>query len=224
MIRVFILAAGCLGLSLASAQSVPAVGVFLDFDSVPGASSVEVMKKEVNSLLKGVDLNWRLLADNHGDERFAGLVVFRFKGKCKVEPWGQPEAESGTHTLGATRVVNGRVLPFSEVQCDEVLRALTYLRPEASQRERQRALGLALGRVVAHELYHMLAHTTAHAAQGLARAVESLQDLVSDSVPMVFRAEDSAAIRKGLVDAPPPAIVPDTTPPTSAAARPATPR
>src|SRR5690242_5748645 len=150
MIRFFILAAGFLGVPLAFSQSVPAVGVFLDFDSAPGAASVEVMKKEVDSLLKGVTLNWRMLKESHGDEPFSGLVVLRFKGRCKVEPWGQQSTpEGGTRTLGTTQVVNGRVTPFSEVRCDEVRRALSYLRPEASQRERQKALGLALGRVVA---------------------------------------------------------------------------
>src|SRR5215831_11440156 len=120
MIRFFILATGILGTSLGFAQSTPSVGVFLDFDSVPGAASVEVMKKEVNSLLKGVSVNWRMLRENHGDEPFAGLVVLRFHGKCKVDPWPQQTAQPGTRTLGETRVVNGHVLPFTEVQCDQV--------------------------------------------------------------------------------------------------------
>jgi hypothetical protein len=200
MIRFFILTAGFLGFQFAFAQSVPAVGVFIDFDSVPGSASVETMKKEVNSLLKGVTLNWRLLKENHGNETFSGLVVLRFKGSCKAEPWAQqPRQDGETWTMGATQVVNGRVTPFSEVQCDEVRRALSYLRPETSRRDRQKAFGLALGRVVAHELYHILAHTTAHAARGLAKAAESLDDLISDSIPLVFRPEDSTAIRRGLV-------------------------
>jgi hypothetical protein len=197
MIRFFILAAGFITVPFAFAQSQPAVGVFLDFDSVPGAASVEVMKHEVDSLLKGISLNWRMLSENQGNEPFAGLVVLRFKGKCKVEPWVQP-SPGETRTLGATQVVNGRVLPYSEVECDEVRRALAYLRPGASPRERQKALGLALGRVVAHELYHILAHTTAHAARGLAKAAETLDDLISDKAPMAFRAEDAAAMRQSL--------------------------
>jgi hypothetical protein len=175
----------------------------LDFDSVPGAAAVEVMKKEVDSLLKGVSLNWRMVKENHGDEPFSGLVVLKFKGRCKAEPWAQqPNPSGGSWTMGTTRVVNGQVLPFSEVRCDEVRRALAYLHPDASQRERQKALGLALGRVVAHELYHILAHTTAHAVRGLAKAAESMDDLISD-LPMVFRAEDTAAIRRGLSPSPP---------------------
>jgi hypothetical protein len=204
MIRFFILAVVTLTVRPSFGQSKPSVGVFLDFDSTPGTASVEAMKKEADSILKGITLDWRMLKENHGTEPFAGLVVFRFKGKCKAEPWAQPSnPEPGTRTLGETKMVNGQVIPFSEVECDEVRRALSYLRPETPQRERQRALGRALGRVVAHELYHMLAHTTVHAARGLAKAAESLDDLISD-LPMVFRAEDGAAIRQGLLHPPPP--------------------
>ena len=146
-------------------------------------------------------MDWRVAGDNHGDESFAGLVVLKFKGKCKVENWAQPGESSTfapgeTQTLGSTQVANGHVLPFSEVKCDAVKQALCYLRPGANQSEKQKALGLAMGRVVAHEMYHILARTTGHAARGLARAAESLQDLVSGpEIP--FRAEDSEAIRKG---------------------------
>jgi hypothetical protein len=209
MIRVLTsAAAAALSLQLAFAQNpapktVPSVGVFLDFDSVPGPVPMEAMKREVDAILKpsGVALNWRVASENRGEESFAGLVVLKFRGKCRVEAWTQPDADLAaigeTRALGATRVANGRVLPFSEVQCDQVKRALAYLRPEANQKERQRAFGVALGRVVAHELYHILARTTMHAAQGVARASESLEDLVSADA-MRFREEDSTAIRRGL--------------------------
>jgi len=202
MTRVLVLAAGAaLSALLAFCESPakPSVGVFLDFDSVPGTNSVEIMKHEVDHLLKpsGVSVDWRLAADNHGSESFTGLVVMKFKGKCKVEEWQQDPIPGSTSTLGATQVSEGHVLPFSEVKCDAVKEALSYLPAGANQRERQRAFGLAMGRVVAHELYHILARTTGHAARGLAKAAESLQDLVSlQGLP--FRAEDNEAIRKAL--------------------------
>jgi hypothetical protein len=186
-----------------ASNKTPSVGVFLDFDSVPGQVPVDAMKKEVDKILKpsGVALDWRMASENHGDEVFSGLVVLKFKGKCKVEGWGDslPSLLPGEErTLGTTKVVNGHVLPFTEVRCDEVKRALAYLRPEANQKERQRAFGIALGRVVAHELYHILASTTGHAARGLAKATESLEDLVNAG-SMGFRNEDSTAIRQALL-------------------------
>jgi hypothetical protein len=203
MARVFVLAAGAaISALVAQCQTPvlhPSVGVFLDFDSVPGKLSLEVMKKEVDALLKpsGVSLDWRLSEENHGDESFAGLVVLKFKGKCKVESWNPESVPGQTTALGTTAVSNGRILPFSEVKCDAVKEALSYLRPDANQGERQNAFGLAMGRVVAHEIYHVLARTGAHAAHGLAKAAESLQDLVSIQ-GMPFRAEDNELIRKAL--------------------------
>ncbi len=181
----------------------PSVGVFLDFDTAPGTVPMEMMKKEVDQILQpaGVALDWRLTSENHGDQAFSGLVVLRFKGKCQIESWGESGSEpkpGETMILGATKVVNGRVLPFTEVECDQVKRALAYLPRQAGRKERQRAFGVALGRVVAHELYHILARTTAHAGHGLAQASESLEDLVSQR-SMGFREEDSTAIRKGLL-------------------------
>ena len=210
MVRVFWLAAGAALTAILSfgqnppvSNNIPSVGVFLDFDSVPGQLPVVEMKKEVDKILKpsGVALDWRMASENHGNEVFSGLVVLKFKGKCKLEGWTDTPAglsPGEEHTLGTTKVVDGKVMPFTEVRCDEVKRALAYLRPEANQRERQKAFGIALGRVVAHELYHILASTTGHAARGLAKASESLEDLVS-SGSMGFRQEDSKAIRKGLL-------------------------
>jgi hypothetical protein len=212
MVRVFVVAAGTAVFALLAfcesppvhKVSTPTVGVFLDFDSVPGKASVEAMKSEVDALLKpsGVAVDWRVAGQSHGDESFNGLVVLKFKGKCKVEAWQAPTdnefAPGETRALGSTQVENGHVLPFSEVKCDAVKQALSYLNPAANQSERQKALGLAMGRVVAHELYHILARTTAHAAHGLAKAAESLPDLVSTH-GLPFRAEESEAIRKGVL-------------------------
>jgi hypothetical protein len=180
----------------------PSVGVYMDFDSAPGVASLETMKKEVNQLLQpsGISLNWRLTKENRGDEAFSGLVVIQFRGKCKAEGWWQPATgfggtgADGSSVLASTRVDDGKVTPYSEVQCDQVRRALSYLSPEAGQEERQSAFGRALARVVAHEIYHILARTTAHAAGGLAKASHSLEDLISAQA-LDFLERDSEAMR-----------------------------
>ena len=104
----------------------PSVAVFMDFDSKPGDASVEVMKKEADGLLKpaGINLNWRLVNRNEGKEAFPGLVVLKFKGRCCVEGWTQPAAGQ-SHALAYSRVRDGRVLPFGEVECDEIRQALS---------------------------------------------------------------------------------------------------
>ena len=188
------------------ANPTASVGVFMDFDrdSAPGDAPLEIMKDEVDKLLNpsGVKLNWHLAKENRGNQAFSGLVVLKFRGKCRVEGWNSPVgmptrpdfgSPGEVTTLGFTRVSGGKVLPYSEVECDEIKKALAYLPAGTGKKEKQRALGLAMGRVVAHELYHVLASTTAHAARGLAEATESLDDLISPA-PLGFDVWDSQAI------------------------------
>ena len=178
----------------------PLIGVYLDFDHAPGAVSIEAMKRVVENLFKpaGLTLAWRLSGENTGTETFSGLAVLKFRGYCETTA-PKPASEVGTigelNALAYTAVSGGRVLPYTQVECDQVRKALAYVPAWAGMLERQQALGLALGRVVAHELYHILGDTAAHASQGLARASEALRDLVS---PRDLRFDESAsrAIRK----------------------------
>jgi hypothetical protein len=191
------------GLACAQTLYVPGprtLGVYMDFDSTPGKSSLAIMKDEVDSLLDsaGVKVNWRMIQENRGNETYSRLVVLKFTGACKVDGLvamtrGDEAAEA---KVGDTMVVNGRVLPYSEVKCDVVRRALSFLSPKASKEQKQEALGIALGRVVAHELYHVLAHTTSHAQRGLAKASQPLKDLISKK-SLTFQDRDAEAIRKG---------------------------
>jgi hypothetical protein len=171
----------------------------MDFDTTPNSLSVDAMKKEVVSIMKstGLQFDWRLVGQNHGDESFAGVVVVRFKGKCQAMPWEEPLREGTTVTLGTSMVRNGNVLPFSEVECDRVRKTVEYDESSTCDQEKQAALGRAMGRVVAHELYHILARTTAHTGRGLAKATQSFRDLVTGSLG--FQAGESQAIRHGVL-------------------------
>ncbi len=162
----------------------PLIGVYMNFDHVPEGVSVQVMERAVENILKpsGVQLVWRLTKENAGREAFAGLAVLNFKGLCQVRA---PRPVSGFGSLGetlalaSTEEVSGHILPYTDVECDEVRKSLAHVGPGARLPERQQALGLALGRVVAHELYHILANTAAHASEGLGKASQLLQDLIS---------------------------------------------
>ena len=160
------------------------------------------MKREVGAIMKstGLGLDWRLLRESQGNETFEGLVVIRFKGRCRVQPWVD-EVEPGNIKLGSTLVSEGRPLPFTEIDCEQVRKTLPYADSSDCDQKKQCALGRAMGRVVAHELYHALAKTTVHAGKGLARASQCLRELVSGSLR--FRTEDSEAIRHGVTGRPP---------------------
>jgi hypothetical protein len=173
-------------LSPVLAQHQPNVGIFMQFDASPGAASiVTAMESEVDRLFEpsGLALTWHLTGDQRTSEGYSRLAVVRFKGRCSAELAALNQSGvfsgGGIHTLGSTQVSDGRVLPYTEVRCDEVRKALAFLGPGAGIAERQLALGRALGRVLAHELYHILANAKTHASHGLAHAVEPLDDLVS---------------------------------------------
>jgi hypothetical protein len=164
----------------------PAIGVYIDFDAVPSQTSVDEMKREAGKIMDsaGYFLDWRALKQNQGNEAFSNVVVVKFHGKCRLE---YPLSGTNTQqdvTLATTLVDRGHVLPFSDVQCDQIRKALPY----SVSRDKQKALGLALGRVVAHELYHLLADKTKHAAAGLAAASHDWMDLISGT--MAFREHD----------------------------------
>jgi hypothetical protein len=181
---------------------------------------VEIMESEVEDLLKpsGLSLAWRLAAENRGSETFAGLVVLKFKGRRKADAWPQlPVSDFGSsgevREIALTRVSEGRLLPYTEVECDEVRRALAYPGEGAGLKERQAALGRAMGRVVAHELYHILAKTTVHARRGLAKPAQSLEDLVS-AKRLAFLDSDLLDIRRAFSSQPVlPAPLPSSNPP-----------
>lgn len=209
MVRFLTLVAVCVAAAVcvraaksATGQAAPTIGVFMDFEAIPTATAMDAMKKEVNHIMKpmGLNVNWRWLKDNHGTETFASLVVVRFKGKCRLDPWPaeQPPFGGGVVTLGSTLVArDGRVLPYSEVECDQVTRTVPPFSPATCELERQSALGRAMARVIAHELYHVLAHTTGHAMHGLAKASQSFHAMAGGSLG--FQQSDGAAMRNGLL-------------------------
>lgn len=175
---------------LASAQSSrndaasPLIGVYMQFDREPGNVPVIVMERAVENLLKpaGIAVAWRRTRENSGTESFSDLAVLRFKGRCEAKSSLRASnfgTLGETRALASTRVSGRRVMPYTEVECDEVRKAMTYVNPSADLADRQRAFGLALGRVVAHELYHILANSVEHSGEGLGRASELISDLVS---------------------------------------------
>ncbi|HLK49464.1 MAG TPA: hypothetical protein VKT49_15085 [Bryobacteraceae bacterium] len=181
----------------------PLVGVYIDFDHVPEAVSVETMKRSVEHILKpsGIKLAWRSTTENHGTETFSDLAVLKFQGRCRAEA-PAPASDFGTlgetDALAYTTVSRGRILPYTKVQCDQIRKALAYVAPGAGALQLKQALGLALGRVVAHELYHILAQSASHASEGLTKTSQLLRDLVSTH-ELAFDETASRAIRKRLL-------------------------
>jgi len=121
------------------------------------------------------------------------LIVMDLKGGC--EPLQDREAAplQGASALGSTLVVDGRVSPFGQVNCDIVTRYLNRALAGVPGSLRNQQLGRALGRVLAHELYHMLGETRDHAREGVAKPEFTVTELMAES--FAFESAAAAALR-----------------------------
>jgi hypothetical protein len=155
------------------------VGVYLEFEHTPSPIAMEAMRKEATHALGqiGFSIAWRLVSENQGNEAFENIVVVKFTGSCACQSSAQPTRD--ILVLGSTTVLHDQVLPYSEVRCDAVRRVLPGLEFSADRGKGDAALGRVLGRVLAHELYHVLGGTTHHADTGIAKAVQSTDELTS---------------------------------------------
>jgi hypothetical protein len=147
---------------LMAGEQPDSLGIYFEFAHKPNARTIKQLQQEVRSHLpSNVDVRWRALRDNQGSESFDQLVVIRFKGECVARPTHNEWAPiRPVLRLAATPVAEGKVLPYSEVDCDQVRRSLG---------QRVADVGRALGVVVAHELKHILENTVHHAKTGIMR-------------------------------------------------------
>jgi hypothetical protein len=178
----------------------PPVAVFTSFDGPRSPQAIAAMKQEVETLVRpsGVNLSWRALDAPRLDEAYSDLVVVKFHGKCNMEAIQLlfselgPESEGGV--LGSTKVSDGQVLPFSELECDRIRRSIAPLIIGNSPDEREALLGRAMGRVLAHELFHIFANTGKHSHEGVAKTSHSRKDLVADR--FAFTSHDSKRLAR----------------------------
>jgi len=151
------------------------------FEHFHSKIAFQEMKRELETVMKplGYSPNWREVGDETVKDSFENLVIVDFRGRCLMEAADSPVQTKGA--LAKTHVSDGMVLPFSEVECDQV-RAALHSVWGTQPRQSDLALGRALGRVLAHELYHVLMRTAAHSMDGIAKKSLSQAELVSDQL------------------------------------------
>lgn len=170
----------------AAARTETPLAVYYSFESIPADSLVREMQSELARILAPADLRvaWRALDNRVPEEDFREVVVLRFRGVCAFDREAA-RAESGKDAAGATLaetdLVDGHVLPFGEVQCDQLRRYIAPAERKLDQQEGDAALGRAMARVAAHEIYHMLTGSAAHARSGIARAEHSRAELTGST-------------------------------------------
>jgi hypothetical protein len=169
--------------------------VYLETGSNADSASLPFMRRETETLLRtaGYHVEWRDAGGTREPDTRADLVVVRLAGSCTA-PVGQNAAAAspdGLQRLATTPVVDGRILPFSQVDCAALTRVLAASLTDEAPARRTYLYGRAMGRLVAHELYHILGQTTEHSRSGVGKSCFSLGDLTAE----VFEFEPGALAR-----------------------------
>ena len=161
----------------------PDVTVVLDIKGTLPAGSLRQMEKEAEDIIgrSGIQLGWSS-RDEATTGTFNDLVVLTFKGSCTLDPAPPLYDELGPYAF--TRVANGQVQPFGEVDCDRVSSSVRSAMGGDDFSKTELLMGRALGRIVAHELVHMLTKSGQHAHEGVQRPALSGKQLISKSLPL----------------------------------------
>ncbi len=186
-------------LLLATLCLLPVSTLFAQADSaVPTGATLEVyvkaqeastpdvlsaVSRELDALMQpaGFRVVWRGAADPPSSSGAEHLVMVELRGICVAQfstmasmPLSSPLA------LASSSVADGRVLPFSWVDCNALNRFLAPVVATSSQAEQDDLYGRSMARLLAHEFYHILAQTDDHAPSGIAKARFSTTDLLVD--------------------------------------------
>ncbi len=170
----------CLAPAWAAKRTPPhPLTIIYRFDGVTSQIAFRAMQEEALRLLRSSSIlpEWRGNRDVSSSERFETLVVVSFNGQCRTGT-DIPRVEDQL-PLGRTRLIDGRVQPFIEIECERVRASLHAAERMTQNLNTDAALGRALARVLSHELYHVLARTTEHTRTGIAKPSLSGADLVS---------------------------------------------
>lgn len=149
-----------------------------------GATSPVVlkeMKTDLASLLgsAGLQVGWWSAQDQlsgvDGD-----LITIDVQGTC--DPWNPVlnPAPQNHLALASTAVSDGRVLPFSQLDCGAVDEFLGRSIENMPGSQRTQVYSRALARLLAHEVYHVMTQSTEHRESGIAKAQVTPKDLLGD--------------------------------------------
>jgi hypothetical protein len=157
--------------------------VILDFKGPRAGASILEMEREAGLIMKssGVQLDWQLAGDQ--SPHYNNLVVMTFRGSCGFGPPSRRYYEPCPYA--STRITDGEVQPFGDVDCDRVVAVAGDAMAEDTDYFRgDQLVGRALGRVVAHELVHMLTRSNRHGSEGVAKASLSGRELIEESLAL----------------------------------------
>ncbi len=155
--------------------------------------AIREMGREAAHILKqsGLSLHWRVGAPSQSVNGL--LVVVKLLGRCDMD--GSP-AFLVPGPLGWSDAVNGTILPFSDLACDNIRGAVQAAITDGNVARGNVLLGRAMGRVLAHEVYHIVADTSEHSRDGVTQAALTPRQLTSGELQM--QRSESQAVESGL--------------------------
>jgi hypothetical protein len=158
------------------------LSILLEFQDGYSPQSVASMQREVERVFQNVPVELGWVSRGQAMAGVTGkMAVIRFQGECLYQP-GLPAVRKGIK-LAVTQISDGAVLPFSDVDCDQIA---AFVEPAIRGVARTRAdllFGRALGRVLAHELSHILSRSIAHGTYGVTEPALSVDQLTCDTLP-----------------------------------------
>jgi hypothetical protein len=144
---------------------------------------LSAMSRELGSLMQpaGFRVVWRGVSDPPSSAGAEHLVMVELRGACTAQFSSVASAPlSSPLPLASSSVADGKVLPFSWVDCTALNRFLAPVAANQSPAGQDTLYGRSMARLLAHEFYHILAQTDDHASAGIAKARFTTADLLAD--------------------------------------------
>lgn len=141
------------------------------------------MNRELDALMlpAGFRVVWRGVNDPPSVTGAEHLVIVELRGVCMAQFSSMASIPlSSPLPLASSSVADGKILPFSWVDCTALNRFLAPVASHQLPAEQDDLYGRSMARLLAHEFYHILAQTDDHAPAGIAKARFSTADLLAD--------------------------------------------
>lgn len=175
--------------------------VYLKGQSGTSSIALDEMKNELSALMLPASfrVEWRDVRNELGESDSSYLVVVELRGNCSAPPLGVDASPvEKPFPLASTAVVDGRVLPFSWVDCSALSRFLGPTIAKGRKDRRDFVYGRAMARVLAHELYHVVSQSEDHEHAGVAKPTVTANELMGEH----FTFENGALAKLRLSPAP----------------------
>jgi hypothetical protein len=173
--------------SLARAESALPAGtaleVYLKGEDASTPDVLTAMDRELGTVMQsaGFHVTRRSLSNPPSTSGAENLVIVELRGVCMPQFAATAVVPlSSTARLASSSMVDGKILPFSWIDCVALNRFLAPAGSSQSKAEQDNLFGRSMARLLAHEFYHVLAQADDHALSGIAKARFNIGDLLTD--------------------------------------------